>query len=144
MKLCSLETRKVVRSKSWQHTMAVMIMTCLLFQTIWLIGFCHGKGVIAMSLTIGSCPNAERVWELRNVNLALAREIEINVTFTERRIKMNSDTILEIAYADLKEMLLDFQIDGLHADGCSCSLQLDEDEEIQFAIKNNLIHIKEK
>ena len=54
---------------------------------------------------------------------------------------MNSDTILEISYADLKEMLDDFQSDGLNADGCGCALHLNEDEEIQYAIKNGTIRI---
>lgn len=57
---------------------------------------------------------------------------------------MNGDTILEISYADLKEMLDDFQSDGLDADGCGCALRLDEDEEIQYAIKNGTIRIKEE
>ena len=56
---------------------------------------------------------------------------------------MSSDTILEISYADLKSMLSDFQSDGLNADGCSCALHLDEDEEIQYAVKHGVIHIKE-
>lgn len=56
---------------------------------------------------------------------------------------MNKDTILEIAYADLREMLDDFQSDGLNADGCSCALHLDEDEEIQYAINNGTIRIRE-
>ena len=56
---------------------------------------------------------------------------------------MNDDTILEISYADLKIILADFQIDGLKADGCSCALQLDEDEEIQYAVKQGVIRIKE-
>ena len=56
---------------------------------------------------------------------------------------MNGDTILEISYADLKQMLIDFQTDGLTADGCYCSLRLDEDEEIQYAIKNGTIRIRE-
>lgn len=56
---------------------------------------------------------------------------------------MNSDTILEISYADLKSILLEFQMDGLNADGCGCALHLDEDEEIQYAIKNGTIHIRE-
>lgn len=54
---------------------------------------------------------------------------------------MNSDTILKISYADLKQMLVDFQMDGLNAEGCYCSLRLNEDEEIQYAIKNGTICI---
>lgn len=54
---------------------------------------------------------------------------------------MNGDTILKISYADLKQMLVDFQMDGLNADGCYCSLHLNEDEEIQYAIKNGTICI---
>ena len=56
---------------------------------------------------------------------------------------MNGDTILEISYADLKEMLLEFQTDGLNADGCGCALHLDEEDEIQLAVKQGIIHIKE-
>ena len=56
---------------------------------------------------------------------------------------MNGDTILEISYADLKEMLLEFQMDGLNADGCGCALRLDEEDEIQYAVKHGVICIKE-
>ena len=56
---------------------------------------------------------------------------------------MDSDTILEIAYADLKSMLAEFQMDGLNADGCSCALHLDEDEEIRYAIEQGIVNIKE-
>ena len=55
---------------------------------------------------------------------------------------MNGDTILEISYADLKEMLLEFQMDGLNADGCDCALHLDEEDEIQLAVKRGIIHIR--
>jgi hypothetical protein len=58
-------------------------------------------------------------------------------------MKMDGNTILEISYADLKEMLDDFQSDGLNADGCGCALHLNEDDEIQYAIKNGIIRIKE-
>lgn len=55
---------------------------------------------------------------------------------------MNGDTILEIAYSDLREMLIEFQTDGLNADGCSCALNLDEDEEIQYAVKYGVIRVR--
>jgi GH35 family endo-1,4-beta-xylanase len=58
-------------------------------------------------------------------------------------MKMDGNTILEISYADLKEMLNDFKSDGLNADGCGCALHLNEDDEIQYAIKNGIIRIKE-
>ena len=46
----------------------------------------------------------------------------------ENMSKLSNDTLLSITYGDLKGMLVDFQMDGLNADGCSCSLHLDEDE----------------
>ena len=55
--------------------------------------------------------------------------------------KLSNDTLLSITYGDLKGMLVDFQMDGLNADGCSCSLHLDEDEEVQSEIQSGTIHI---
>ena len=46
-----------------------------------------------------------------------------------------------ISYLDLKQMLDDFQDDGLNADGCSCSLHLDAEQEIKFDINNGAIKI---
>lgn len=55
--------------------------------------------------------------------------------------KIKPDTLLSITYGDLRQMLVDFQMDGLNADGCSCSLHLDEDEEIQDEIQYGTIQI---
>lgn len=38
-------------------------------------------------------------------------------------------------------MLVEFQTDGFNADGCSCSLRLDEDEEVQDEIQRGTIHV---
>lgn len=53
--------------------------------------------------------------------------------------ELSNDTLLSITYGDLKEMLVEFQMDGLNADGCSCSLHLDE--EVQSEIQSGTIHI---
>lgn len=55
--------------------------------------------------------------------------------------ELSNDTLLSITYGDLKEMLVEFQMDGLNADGCSCSLHLDEDEEVQEEIQRGTIHV---
>lgn len=57
---------------------------------------------------------------------------------------MDNDTKLIISYGELKEMLTEFQMDGFNSDGCSCSMRLDEDEEIQDAIKRGLIQVTDK
>lgn len=57
---------------------------------------------------------------------------------------LNNDTPLIITYGDLKQMLVDFQMDGLNADGCSCSLHLDEDEEIRSEISSGTITVGTK
>lgn len=56
-------------------------------------------------------------------------------------LKLNDNTLLQISYIDLKQMLDDFQDDGLNADGCSCSLHLDAEQEIKFDINNGEIKI---
>ena len=40
--------------------------------------------------------------------------------------------------------VIDFQMDGLNADGCSCSLHLDEDEEIKNGISSGTITVGTK
>lgn len=57
---------------------------------------------------------------------------------------ITNDTPLIITYGDLKQMLVDFQMDGLNADGCSCSLHLDEDEEIRSEISSGTITVGTK
>lgn len=57
---------------------------------------------------------------------------------------ITNDTPLIITYGDLKQMLVDFQMDGLNADGCSCSLHLDEDEEIKNEINSGTITVGTK
>lgn len=57
---------------------------------------------------------------------------------------MNNDTQLIITYGALKEMLDEFQTDGYNSDGCSCSIFLDADEEIQDAIKDGTIKVAKK
>lgn len=57
---------------------------------------------------------------------------------------MDNNTPLIITYGALKEMLDEFQTDGYNSDGCSCSIFLDADEEIQDAIKDGTIKVAEK
>lgn len=59
----------------------------------------------------------------------------------ENMNELSNDTLLSITYGDLKEMLVEFQTDGFNADGCSCSLRLDEDEEVQDEIQRGTIHV---
>lgn len=59
----------------------------------------------------------------------------------ENMNELSNDTLLSITYGDLKEMLVEFQTDGFDADGCSCSLRLDEDEEVQNEIQRGTIHV---
>lgn len=57
---------------------------------------------------------------------------------------MDNNTPLIITYGTLKEMLDEFQTDGYNSDGCSCSIYLDADEEIQDAIKDGTIKVAKK
>ena len=57
---------------------------------------------------------------------------------------MDNDTQLIITYGALKEMLDEFQTDGYNSDGCSCSIYLNADEEIQDAIKDGTIKVAKK
>lgn len=56
---------------------------------------------------------------------------------------MDSNTILEISYVDLKDMLDEAQRDAINADGCWCGVHYNADEEIQYGIKYGTIRIKE-
>lgn len=55
---------------------------------------------------------------------------------------MNGDTILEITYENLLELLELFQIDGLNAEALVFDLQLDNKTTIQKAIKDGIINVK--
>lgn len=57
---------------------------------------------------------------------------------------MDGDTKLVISYAELKDMLNEFQMDGINADGCTCGLHLDEDEEIAYGIKHGYIRVSDE
>jgi len=56
---------------------------------------------------------------------------------------MDGNTILEISYSDLKEMIEDTQRDAINADGCWCSVHYDADDDIQYGIKHGYIRVKE-
>lgn len=55
---------------------------------------------------------------------------------------MNGDTILEVSYENLLELLELFQIDGLNAKALVFDLQLDNKTVIQKAIKDGIINVK--
>ena len=55
---------------------------------------------------------------------------------------MNGDTILEVSYDNLLELLELFQIDGLNAEAHVFDLQLDNKTVILKAIKDGIINVK--
>ena len=57
---------------------------------------------------------------------------------------LNDNDVLQITYCDLKDMLNEFQNDGLSADGCTCGLHLDPEEEVHDGIKYGFITVIKK
>ena len=57
---------------------------------------------------------------------------------------MENKTVLLLSYGELKEMLDDFQFDGLWADGHGAALHLDPAREIRKKIKRGEIEVFKK
>ena len=56
---------------------------------------------------------------------------------------MDANTKLQLTYEELKEMIEEAQRDALNADGCSCGIHYDADEEIELEIKRGYIKVIE-